>query len=78
MNNLVDMLREAFNAGMSCAASYEHGTYTVDFKKWYEENKSEIESLHKLLMLSDGHRQYRRNDDDIHSNEGDRHSGFSV
>jgi hypothetical protein len=63
MNELVDMLREAFDAGMSCAAAYEHGTYTVDFKKWHEENKEEIEQLHKLLMLSDGYRENIRKND---------------
>ena len=80
MNDLMDLLKEAFEAGMSCAAAYEHGTYTVNFKKWSEENKREIEKLHRLLMLSDGHRKYRRNDDDpgINSSEGDRHSGWSV
>lgn len=78
MNDLTNMLKEAFEAGMACAAAYEHGTYTVDFKKWYEENKKEIEQLHKLLMLSDGHKGYRRNDDDVHSSHGDRHSGWSV
>lgn len=81
MNDLTNMLREAFNAGMACAAAYEHGYYAVDFKKWHEENKKEIEQLHKLLMLSDGYRQHRRNDDEdpgINSTEGDRHSGWSV
>jgi hypothetical protein len=51
MSGLVDMLREAFNAGMSCAAAYEHGTYTVDFKKWHEENKSEIERLGLSVVI---------------------------
>ena len=64
MKDLMDLLKEAFDAGMSCAAAYEFGTYAVDFKKWAAENKGEIEKLHKLLMLSDGHRQYRSNDDD--------------
>lgn len=62
MNDLMSMLREAFDAGMACAAAYERGNYTINFKKWAEENKKEIEQLHRLLMLSDGSRQYRRND----------------
>lgn len=81
MNDLMSMLQDAFDAGMTCASAYEMGGYSPNFKKWSEENKEEIERLHRLLMLSDGHRQYRRNDDEdpgTNSSHGDRHSGWSV
>jgi hypothetical protein len=42
---LIDLLREAFDAGMACAAAYEHGAYSVNFKKWCEENETEINKL---------------------------------
>lgn len=58
----MDKLKEAFEAGMACAAAYEFGTYAVNFKEWAKEHEEEIIELHKLLMISDGHRQYKRNE----------------
>jgi hypothetical protein len=52
MDKLIDMLKEAFDAGMACSAAYEWGTYSVDFKKWREENKEEIEQLHRTLLAT--------------------------
>lgn len=59
MNDLIDMLREAFEAGMNYATEYEHGSrgYYPDFKKWVEQNMTEIENLNHLLKIIDGHKR---------------------
>lgn len=49
MNELIDMLREAFEAGSNYAWERERGSkgYYPDFNKWVEQNLKEIEEIWK-------------------------------
>lgn len=59
MNELIDMLREAYEAGQNNATEYEHGSrgYYPDFKKWVELNIKEIEEMYHFIKILDNHKR---------------------
>lgn len=58
MDKLIDLLREAFEAGQSSAIAYYHGAHDQSFQDWRKDNEKEINSctdfnIRKALESSD-------------------------